>query len=162
MSIDVARFVQTSEMQVHLQFPNECSRNSHCHWLTVQRYEIRAPFLSATATYGTLHKQSFQEMQFFLLSADNKRVCACLYGRFFVILCGNKRFIQRCFLSHANLTNLTKMAASKGVLAAASGWKHSVLTPTSKGEATCLCEISEILKVIWDLIFRVFREICVR
>ena len=50
-------------------------------------------------------------------------------------------------------------------LAAASGWKHSVLTPTSKGEATCLCEISEIcesLKVIWDLIFRVFREICVR
>ena len=132
---------------------------------SLQRYDIAVGSLSATTTYGRLQKQFFLKMQIFLLSADNKRVYACLYGRFFVILCGNKRFIQRCFLSHANLTNLTKMAASKGVLAAASGWKHSVLTPTSKGEATCLCEISEIcesLKVIWDLIFRVFREICVR
>ena len=36
--ISMASFVPTSEMQVHLQFHCECSRNSRCHLLTMQSY----------------------------------------------------------------------------------------------------------------------------
>ena len=46
----------------------------------MQIYEIRVPSLSATATYGRLQKQSFLEMQIFLLSTDNKCAYAWLYG----------------------------------------------------------------------------------
>ena len=42
----------------------------------LQSYHFETPSLSATASYGRLQKQTFLEMQIFLLSADNKRVYA--------------------------------------------------------------------------------------
>ena len=52
----------------------------------MQIYETRHLSLSAITTYSTLQELSFEEMRFFLLSADNKRVYAWLYARFLVTL----------------------------------------------------------------------------
>ena len=52
----------------------------------MQIYETRHLSLSAITTYSTLQELSFEEMQFFLLSADNKRVYAWLYAHFLVTL----------------------------------------------------------------------------